>query len=149
MNVSIGRLGWMLPGGFVQLRLGGASVAWDGDHLGMLLEDGMRTLARLDLAAGASGLSLEAVLMEAACCPKGQQSLGARLHADGFLLIAMMDTLMSANSSGVAHFMPASSMEIDSIVAVIDGFVHRPKGGGADGARDLDQGWPTASCLQI
>ncbi|KAL5977731.1 hypothetical protein ACLOJK_039259 [Asimina triloba] len=102
MNVSIGRLGWMLPGGFVQLGLGGASAAWDGDHLGMLLEDGMRTLARLDLAAGG---------------------------ADGFLLIAMMDTLMSAVSSGVAHFMLASSMEMDSIVAVIDGFVDRPKGG--------------------
>ncbi|KAL5979823.1 hypothetical protein ACLOJK_038934 [Asimina triloba] len=38
--------------GFMQLRLGGASAAWDGDHLGILLEDGMRTLARLDLAAG-------------------------------------------------------------------------------------------------
>ncbi|KAL5975379.1 hypothetical protein ACLOJK_019701 [Asimina triloba] len=27
-----------LPGGFVQLGLGGASAAWDGDHLGMLLD---------------------------------------------------------------------------------------------------------------
>ncbi|KAL6001347.1 hypothetical protein ACLOJK_007081 [Asimina triloba] len=27
-----------LPGGFVQLGLGGASAAWDRDHLGMLLD---------------------------------------------------------------------------------------------------------------
>ncbi|KAL5994003.1 hypothetical protein ACLOJK_038360 [Asimina triloba] len=67
--------------------------------------------------------------------------------ADGFLLIAMMDTLMSADSSGVAHFMLASSMEMDSIIAVIDGLVNRPKGGGR--CSRSGSGMATASCLQI